>query len=109
MASDHNARMTKGSKMASKNINETMTYVMWLEEYLWMSLYSKEYNIPILLIIGHMNKNLRFGHHELYLCWGYSCNNIPIEGILPDGRINKMADLQETKFLSLFGLTDVQY
>jgi hypothetical protein len=27
-----------------------------------------------------------------------------IEGIIPEGRINKMTDLQETKILHLFGL-----
>jgi hypothetical protein len=32
-----------------------------------------------------------------------------IEGIMPEGRINKMVDLQETKFLRLFGLTNVHY
>jgi hypothetical protein len=32
-----------------------------------------------------------------------------IEGIKPEGRINKMADLQETKFLRLFGLINVYY
>jgi hypothetical protein len=29
------------------------------------------------------------------------------KGIMAEGRINKMADLQETKFLRLFGLTNV--
>jgi hypothetical protein len=31
------------------------------------------------------------------------------EGIMPEGHINKMADLQGTKFLHLFGLTNVHY
>jgi hypothetical protein len=30
-----------------------------------------------------------------------------LEGIMPEGRINKMTDLQETTFLRLFGLIDV--
>lgn len=32
-----------------------------------------------------------------------------IEDVIPDGRINKMADLQKTKFLRLFGLTNAHY
>jgi hypothetical protein len=32
-----------------------------------------------------------------------------IEGIMPEGRINKITDLKETKFLPLFDLTDVHY
>lgn len=32
-----------------------------------------------------------------------------MEGIMPDGRMNKIADLQETKLLRLFGLTNVHY
>jgi hypothetical protein len=32
-----------------------------------------------------------------------------IESIMPEGSINKMTDLQETKFLGLFGLTNVHY
>jgi hypothetical protein len=31
------------------------------------------------------------------------------EGIVPKGRVNKMTDLQETKFLRLFGLTHMHY
>jgi hypothetical protein len=31
------------------------------------------------------------------------------EGIMPEGCINKMANLQETEFLRLFGLTNVHY
>jgi hypothetical protein len=30
-------------------------------------------------------------------------------GIVPEGHINKMTDLQETKFLRLLGLTNVHY
>jgi hypothetical protein len=32
-----------------------------------------------------------------------------IQGIMAEGNINKMADLQETKFLRLFGLTNVHF
>jgi hypothetical protein len=32
-----------------------------------------------------------------------------IESIMSEGRINKMADTQGTKFLRLFGLTNVNY
>jgi hypothetical protein len=32
-----------------------------------------------------------------------------IEGIMPEGRINKMTDLQETKFLRLYLFTDEHY
>jgi hypothetical protein len=32
-----------------------------------------------------------------------------IEGIMPEGHINKMTDLQVTKFLHLFVLTNVHY
>jgi hypothetical protein len=35
--------------------------------------------------------------------------NYNIEGIMSEGRINKMTDLQDTKFLRLFGLTNVHY
>jgi hypothetical protein len=32
-----------------------------------------------------------------------------IEGIMPDGRINRITDLQDIKSLRLFGLTNVHY
>jgi hypothetical protein len=32
-----------------------------------------------------------------------------IEGNMPERRINKMANLKESKFLHLFGLTNVHY
>jgi hypothetical protein len=44
--------------------------------------------------------------------WEPQISYIPLHihsGIMPDGRINKMADLQETKFLGLFALTNVHY
>jgi hypothetical protein len=31
------------------------------------------------------------------------------EGIMPEGCINRIIDKQETKFLCLFGLTNVHY
>jgi hypothetical protein len=34
---------------------------------------------------------------------------INVKSIMPEGRINKITDLQETKFLHLFGLTNVHY
>jgi hypothetical protein len=34
---------------------------------------------------------------------------VRIEGIMPERRINKMADLQQTKFLRLFFSTYVHY
>jgi hypothetical protein len=35
--------------------------------------------------------------------------NIDIEGIMPEGRTNKMVDLQETEFIRIFGLAPVHY
>jgi hypothetical protein len=36
-------------------------------------------------------------------------SSLHVEGIMSEGRISKMADLQETKFLRLFGLKNVHY
>jgi hypothetical protein len=42
---------------------------------------------------------------NLHICYCFS----HIEGIMPEGRINKITDLQETKFLRLSCLTNVHY
>jgi hypothetical protein len=55
------------------------------------------------------------GHPLLFTCDRYALSYsiyfgfFNIEGIKPDGRINKKAVLQGTKFLRLFDLTNVHY
>jgi hypothetical protein len=40
---DISARMTNDARVTSDHISATTTYVMWREEQLGMSVYSKEY------------------------------------------------------------------
>lgn len=43
-----------------------------------------------------LNNQVAFSHHHQNVAQNY---NKPIEGIMPEGRINRIIDLQETKFL----------
>jgi hypothetical protein len=51
----------------------------------------------------------RFGEESGKLFIKNCYESLITEGIMPNGRTNKMADLQETKFLRLSGLTNVHY
>jgi hypothetical protein len=93
-------------------------------------------NVSIWMLFSRMCFTTRFRHHQdlrTQVLFHYECNSkqsliknnkrsfsglmiiiiiviiIDFEGIMPEGRINKTTNLQETKFLCLFGLTNVHY
>jgi hypothetical protein len=58
---------------------------------------------------GLVMKSLLVNKKNFWVLLNFKNYFIDIEGIMPEGRINKTTDLQETKFLSLFGLTNLHY
>jgi hypothetical protein len=59
--------------------------------------------------IGFASYQTHVNHFTLATVILFKEENKQIEGIMPIWRINIMTDLQETKFLHLFGLTSARF